>query len=179
MKLFRIFLGFWLLIGLFFAVSLFFPREFRVEKSIEISKPVNEVFNYLSQIENIAALSPWNKQTDSTMNSFYSKNKQGLNATYYFSGNLLDKGYLKISELDSLKSITMLLNINNGAMTSNTSFHFEAIDENTTKLTWKDYKDVGYNPLYRYMIPSKIKETEAAFEMGLLRIKTQINAKSN
>ena len=175
MKLFKIFIGIWVLVGLFFLVSLFFPREFKVERSIEIEKPIDKVFSFVSNIENIAALTPWNKKIDSTMTYFYSKNKKGLNAAYYFSGNLLEKGFLKISSIDSLKSITTLLNINNGSMTSNTSFYFEKVSENKTKLTWKDYKDVGFNPLYRYMVPSKTKETEAAFERGLEQIKSMIN----
>jgi hypothetical protein len=174
MKLFKIFLGFWLLVGLVFGVSLFFPREFKVERSIVINKPIYETFAYLNNIQNIAKLSPWDKKIDSSMTWFFSKNLSNVNSTYYFSGNLLGKGYLKITECVPNEMLKTNLDINNHELTSSSTFYFEPIGYDKTKLTWKDYKDVGYNPLHRFQIPSKTELTELQFDEGLVKIRIAI-----
>jgi hypothetical protein len=46
-----------------------------------------------------------------------------------------------------------------------------------THLMWVDSGDVGMNPIYRYMLPSKISGTEQAFEEGLMMIKRAAESK--
>ncbi len=174
MKLFKIFLGFWILIGLVFTISLFFPREFKVERSIVIERPVYETYAFLNNIKHVAVLSPWDKSIDSTMQSFYSHELNGKGASFYFTGTLLGKGVLSISESILNEKICTQLDLNNHEMTASTAFYFESIGYDKTKLTWKDYKDVGYNPLYRFLIPSKEKETALLFDEGLVKIKIAI-----
>ena len=174
MKLFKVFLGFWLFVGGIFLASLFFPREFKVERSIVIDKPVYETFAYLNNIQNISKLSPWDKNVDTSMAWFFSKNISGLNASYYFRGNLLGKGYLKIVECIPNEKLTTALDINDGGMTSSSTFYFERIGGDKTKLTWKDYKDVGYNPFHRFQIPTKTEQTELQFDEGLIKIRIAI-----
>ncbi len=174
MKLFKVFIGFWLLIGLVFVTSLFFPREFKVERSIVIDKPIFECFAYLNNIQNIAKLSPWDKSIDSTMHSFYSQQLNGRGASYYFTGNLLGYGSLKISESVTNEKICTQLDLNGHEMSASTTFLFKGMGYNKTQLTWTDYKDVGYNPIYRFLIPSKEKETTLQFDEGLMKIRIAI-----
>lgn len=174
MKLFKIFLGFWILIGAFWGISLFFPREFKVDRSIVIDKPVYETFAYLNNIHNIAKLSPWDKKVDCTMSWFFSQKTSGKNASFYFNGNLLGKGYLKIKESVPNEKLETILSINDGELTSGSTFYFESIGQDKTKLSWRDYKDVGYNPFHRYQIPSKTTQTELQFDEGLVKIKIAV-----
>ncbi len=174
MKLFKIFLGFWVVVGVFFGGSLFFPREFKVDRSIVIEKPVYETFAYLNNIQNIAKLSPWDKKIDSTMSWFFSQKISGVGASYYFKGNLLGKGYLKIVDCVPNEKLETILNINDGGLTSGSTFYFEALGPDKTKLSWRDYKDVGYNPFHRYQIPSKTTQTELQFDEGLVKIKIAV-----
>ena len=62
------------------------------------------------------------------------------------------------------------LSINEGTMHSEATFYFKSV-ANKTHLIWVDSGDVGYNPIFRFMLPSKIKSTEAGFEEGLFEIK--------
>jgi len=174
MRLFKIFLGFWVVVGLFFGVSLLFPREFKVDRSIVIEKPVYETFAYLNNMQNIAKLSPWNKTVDSSMAWFFSQNISGVGASYYFRGNLFGKGQLKIVDCIPNEKLETTLNINEGELTSGSAFYFEALGPYKTKLSWRDYKDVGYNPFHRYQIPSKTKQTELQFDEGLVKIKIAV-----
>lgn len=174
MKLFKVFVGFWILVALIFGTSLFFPRYFKVERSVVVNKPVYETFAYLNNIKNIAKLSPWDRNVDSTLHTFFSQDLEGLNAAYYFHGQLVGQGSLRISESVPEQRIATLLDINNHDMTATSVLHFEDLGNNHTRLMWRSEKDLGYNPIYRFMAPTKTKETETAFDEGLMQIKLAV-----
>jgi hypothetical protein len=170
MKLFKVFLTFFLIVGLFFGVSLFFPRQYKFEKSITINKPKHEVFNYMNNLKNWEQWSVWNKSLDSTMYLFYTQRKDSIGAMQYFNGDLLGSGRFKLTNFKENEYLSYDLHMHQSEVNASGTFFFN--DQNTiTQLTWVDSGDVGYNPIYRYMIPSKKTSTEAAFEEGLKKIK--------
>jgi hypothetical protein len=173
MKLFKLYLSFFLIAGLFFGISLFFPRIYKFERSITIHKPVPEVFAYMNNLRSWESWSAWNKTTDSTMYMFYSRRSDSLGARQYFNGTLLGSGQFTISNYQPNDFFSYHLHMHNGDVNANGTFYFRNIG-NATELSWVDSGDVGYNPIFRYMIPSKKKSTEAAFEDGLKRIKANL-----
>jgi len=176
MKLFKVLLsiiGFFVLV---FVVSLFFPREYHIKCDIVINKPPYESFAYMNNIRNWEDWSPWNTKLDSTMKTFYSKNTIGTGATFYFRGGLTGSGSIRISESVLNERIKTFVSINEGAITSKACFQFGKVADKTI-LSWIDDGDVGYNPIYRFMIPSKVKDTELAFNEGLILIKHAIEAR--
>jgi hypothetical protein len=48
-----------------------------------------------------------------------------------------------------------------------------------TQLSWVDEGDVGYNPIFRFLLPTKISGTEAGFEEGLVVIKQAAEKNGN
>ncbi len=170
MKLFGIFAAILGLAALVFLVSLLFPKTYRIERSTVINKPVYETYAYMNSIRNWADWSPWNTQLDSSMVSFYSKEKSGVGAAQYFRGGLVGIGRFKITKSQQNEMIHYDLSINEGTMHSEATFYFKPV-ANKTHLIWVDSGDVGYNPIFRFMLPSKIKSTEAGFEEGLFEIK--------
>ena len=170
MKLFGIFAGIMGFIGLVFLVSLFFPKEYRIERSTVINKPIYETFAYMNSVRNWADWSPWNTDLDSSMVSFYSKVKSGEGSSQYFRGGLVGVGRFRITKSRLNEMIHYDLSINEGTMHSEATFYFRELG-NKTHLMWVDSGDVGYNPIYRFMLPSKISSTESGFEEGLLQIK--------
>ncbi len=173
MKLFKIFLSFFVIVALVFVVSLFFPHHYKIEKSVTINKPIYQSFSFMNDIKNWEKWSPWNKDIDSSMKFFYSKNTVGKDAKFYFRGNLVGIGYLSISESVPNEMIQTFLNINEQELTSHATFRFTDLG-NKTQLSWIDEGDVGYNPILRFMVPSKIENTELAFSEGLMKIKIAI-----
>jgi len=170
MKLFNIFAGIMGFIGLVFIVSLFFPHTYKIEKSTLVNKPVSQTFNYLNQIESWSDWSPWNTKVDSSMVFFYSKNKSGIGAAQYFRGGLVGNGSFRIIQSIPNEKLTYRLSINEGTMAIKQTFEFKPLG-NGTQLTWIDEGDVGMNPIYRFLLPSKISATEQGFEEGLMVIK--------
>ncbi len=170
MKLFNIFVGIMGFFGLVFLVSLFFPHTYKIEKSTVVNRSIQQTYDYLNHIENWSDWSPWNTNVDSSMVFFYSKNKSGIGAAQYFRGGLIGNGSFRIIQSVPNEKITYRLSINEGAMAINQTFEFKMLG-NHTQLTWVDEGDVGMNPLYRFMLPSKISATEQGFEEGLMVIK--------
>ena len=155
---------------MFFIVSLFFPRKYKVERSVQINKPVHEVFMYMKDFKNWQQWSVWNKDLDSTLFNFYSRPSDTLGSKQYFNGALLGTGRFKINNYKQDTAVGYNLRMHGSEVEANGVFLFKQIN-NTTQLTWIDSGDVGYNPVFRYMIPSKVKSTSSAFDDGLKRIK--------
>jgi hypothetical protein len=176
MKLFGVFAGIMGVIALAFIISLFFPRTYRIERSTVINRPLYESYAYMNNINNWADWSPWNNSIDSSMKSFYSPNTIGIGATHYFRGDLVGLGRFRISSGVLNEMIHYDLSINDGTMHSEATFYFRNVG-GKTHLMWVDSGDVGMNPIYRYMLPSKISGTEQAFEEGLIMIKRAAESK--
>ena len=173
MKLFKIFAGIMGFFALVFVVSLFFPRTYKIEKTTVVNMPDHETFAYLNNIRNWADWSPWNTDLDSSMVFFLSKVTEGKGAAQYFRGGLVGNGRFRIVESIPNESIAYSLYIDMGEgsyMSISQKFVLKSLG-GKTQLTWVDEGDVGMNPLYRFLLPSKIKSTEQGFEEGLAVIK--------
>lgn len=158
------------LVALVFLVSLFFPRTYKIEKTVVVNMPVYETYAYLNSIQNWKDWSPWNTDLDSSMVFFYSKTKSGTGAAQYFRGGLVGVGSFRITQSVQNEKIQYYLCVNEGTMAITQTFNFKTVGQKT-QLTWVDEGDVGYNPIFRFLLPSKIKSTEQGFEEGLNVIK--------
>ncbi|MFN5024854.1 MAG: SRPBCC family protein [Bacteroidota bacterium] len=176
MKLFKLFLSFFLVTGAIMGVSLFFPNTYRIDRSVTIHKPVSDVFAYMSNLRNWEQWSMWNKDIDSTLNIFYRDRSDSLGGVQYFSGDRIGTGRFKIVEYENEQRLGYNLYMNKGDVSANGTFTFNAVDTTTTELHWIDSGYVGYNPFFRFMLPNKIKSTSEAFDAGLSRIQKMMEA---
>lgn len=174
MKLFKIFLSFFLVVGAIMLVSLFFPNSYHVDRRVKIAKPVDSVFNFMADLRNWEKWSLWNKETDTTLKVFYGKRSDSIGGRQYFQGETLGSGRFLVTGYDKNNSLQYDLYMNKGQITAGGTFKFVVLDANTTELHWIDSGHVGYNPIFRFMMPNKIKSTEKAFDEGLLRIQQAI-----
>jgi hypothetical protein len=173
MKLFKLFLSFFVLAGLFFGMSLFFPRTYRIERSVHISKPADTVFSFMSDLRNWEKWSAWNKGLDATINIFYGKRSDSTGGRQYFYGEKLGSGRFAIEEVIPATVVRYSLYMHGGEVSAEGLFRMKPSGMETT-LSWIDSGDVGYNPIYRYMVPSKVASTTTAFDEGLARIKSEL-----
>ena len=171
MKLFKVFLSFFLIVAILWGGSFFFPRTYKVERSISINKPAATVYGFMSNLRNWEQWSLWNKETDSTLHFFYGKRSDSTGGRQYFNGSLLGYGRFEIDSVYPDHFVKYDLYMHAGNVNANGLFRMESNGGNATILHWIDSGDVGNNPVYRYMLPSKINSTEKAFDEGLARIK--------
>ncbi len=171
MKLFRIFLSFFVIVGLIWIVSLFFPHVLYVDRSVVINKPAKVVYAFMNDLRNWEKWSMWNKSIDSSYIDYYGKRSDSTGGRYYFYGNLLGPGRLLIVECNPNTFIYYNLYMHGGVINARGLFRLKALDSNSTELHWIDSTDLGNNPINRFMIPGKISSTEQIFDDGLQRIK--------
>ena len=170
MKLFRIFFSFFIVAALVFIASLFFPGTYRIERKVNIHKPVGEVYHFMNDFKNWEKWSLWNKTTDSTLVYFYGKRSDSTGGRQYFQGELLGIGRFRFDETTPDKYLVYNLYMHGGEVNARGTFLFSG-NGTQTELTWLDSGDVGYNPIFRFMIPAKVSATEKTFDDGLNRIK--------
>ena len=170
MKLFKYFFILFVLVVLFVGVSRFFPNTYYVKRTVEINTPVDSAFAFMSNLHNWPSWSLWNTATDSSLTTFYNKQTVGLGARQYFHGSLIGEGRFEVITYEQNKTVGYNLYMNQGEASANGKFVFETIN-NKTLLHWIDSGDVGNNPLFRYMLSSKVASTEKTFDDGLKRIK--------
>jgi hypothetical protein len=178
MKLFKIFAGIMGFFVLVFLVSLFFPSYYRIEKTTVVNLPIDKTFDYLNSVQNWADWSPWNTDLDSSMVFFYSQKKTGVGAAQYFRGGLIGIGRFRIVESVPYEKIKFHLSLDAGFMSINQCFYLKDLG-GKTQLSWVDEGDVGYNPIFRFLLPTKISGTEAGFEEGLVVIKQAAEKNGN
>ena len=178
MKMFKLFLSFFLVAGAIMGISLFFPNTYHIDRSVTIQKPVSKVFNYMNNLRNWEQWSMWNKDIDSTLKIFYRERSDSLGGVQYFSGDRIGTGRFKIIEHISDQKLGYNLFMNNGDISASGTFTFKAVNNQTTELHWLDSGYVGYNPFFRFMLPNKIKSTSEAFDEGLGRIKKILEGSS-
>ena len=170
MKLFKVFLSLFVIVIALYVVSMFFPHTYKVERSIEINKPQNEVYLFMKDFKNWEKWSLWNKDADSTLVYFYGKESSDLGGRQYFWGAALGQGRFKFDTCITNKKLVYDLHMHAGEIKAKGTFLIIG-DSLSSKLVWLDSGDVGNNPIYRFMIPSKVSSTEKTFDDGLQRIK--------
>lgn len=171
MKLFKIFLSLFLIAILTFVVSLFFPRSYHIERSIKVKVPVDKAYAFMNDFRNWEKWSLWNRELDSTLYYFYGKTSSGTGGRQYFYGATLGSGRFLFDTCVVNQQLNYSLYMHGGEVNTQGIFRFSG-NENEATISWINSGDVGYNPLFRFMIPSKISSTEKVFDDGLGRIKT-------
>lgn len=174
MKLFKVFLSFFLIVLAVMIISRFFPHTYHVEKSVQIDRPLPEVFRYMADMRNWEKWSLWNREVDSTLYYFYNRRQDTLGARQYIRGELIGNGYFEITGFRRDSMLQFFLTFNHGDRTAQGTFLFAAAGPGSTHLTWVDQGDVGFNPIKRFMIPFVTGNTERTLNAGLLSIKAHI-----
>lgn len=174
MKLFKVYLILFLIVGTFVGVSRFFPSTYQVQESIVVNKPIKQTFAFMGNMRNWETWSLWNKTLDSSLYVFYTPKPDTLGARQYLSGELIGRGFIEIIQYKLPSSLSYRITLREGEITANGTFRFKSVSPTQTQIMWIDSGDVGNNPIKRYMIPFVTKSTAETFRTGLARIKTAI-----
>lgn len=125
------------IVALLLVAAAIAPKEFKIEKSITISKPKAEVFAYLKLMENNKNWQPWSK-LDLNMTQELKGVDGTVGAIQSWSGNKeVGVGEQEIKTIVENERIDFELRfvkpmeaVNNAYLTT------EAVSENETKVTW-------------------------------------------
>lgn len=129
-----ILLGIVLLIAILAALA---PKTYNVSRSIEISRPKAEVFDYLKYLKKQDEWSPWAKR-DPNMEQKFTGTDGEVGAISYWNGNKeVGEGEQELTKIiDGERIESELRFLKPWKSESDAYLVTEAIDANTTKVTW-------------------------------------------
>ncbi|SDQ68032.1 SRPBCC family protein [Flagellimonas zhangzhouensis] len=134
MLILYIVLGIILLIAVLAAIA---PKTYNVSRSIEISKPKAEVFNYLKFLKNQDEWSPWGKR-DANMEKKFTGIDGEVGAISYWNGNKEvgegEQELIKIVEGERIDSVLRFLKP--WKSTSDAYMITEEINDKNTRVIW-------------------------------------------
>jgi len=136
------------IIALLFIVALFLPSEYKVERSVEINKPVELVYGHVSDFNNFHGWNPWTPlEPDHTYKVSGDSGKVGQK--YYWEGEIIGSGEMEFLELKPFSFIQSNIRFLAPQQAEGKVYwNFEG-DELNSKVTWSIMGSVDY-PLGRY-----------------------------
>lgn len=143
-----------LIVAVFCGIAFLLPKEFEVNRTIEIESSVSDVFYQASNLSNWSNWSAWHKM-DPDADHIYSSPDYGVGATYSWNGDpkKISEGKLTIIETQENKSMrTNIVFFNEGEETGRGNGQWVFSEKNgKTQIRWSFIGDMGYNPLARWM----------------------------
>jgi len=137
-------------IGIIVIFPAFIEPDVTLSRTIEIKKPVAEVYSVIKDYNYYLQWNPWT-QMDKTASHELSGPMGEVGARWSWQGDTVGTGTLTIEELVENKSIKSRLEfIAPFESTAQDLWDFESIDENTTKVTWS-YAGTAGSYFMRYM----------------------------
>lgn len=158
------------LIVVILGVAAIAPKDFKIEKSITINKPVAEVFAYLKPIKNAENWEPWAKM-DPAMTKELKGTDGTVGATSSWSGNSeVGVGEMEIKSIVENEKIDFELRFTKPMQATNQAyFATKAVSATETEVTWGM---TGRTPFpYNLICLMMHGKVEKNFEKGLSDLK--------
>lgn len=160
-------------VALVFILALIAPKTYEVSRFIEISKPKNEVFNYLKYLKNMDNWSPWAKR-DPNMKKEFTGTDGEVGAVNYWNGNKdVGEGEQEIKKVVEGERIeTQLRFLKPWKSTSDAFIKTEDSGGGNTKVTWGFAGKNKFPMNIMALFMSMDKMIGKDFEEGLATLKT-------
>ncbi len=170
-----IFIG--IILFLLFVTAFFLPSKYHVERSLVIKATPETIFPHVNNLHEWEKWTPWNKSVDSTFTTTYEGPEQGAGAIQKWEAKKLGMGILKITESVSGKTVKYDLNLENDKFKATGYVNLALQNDSSTKVTWADDGDLGFNPIARYLGLMFDKIMGPDFEIGLHKLDSLCNIK--
>lgn len=163
------------IVALFFLVAAILPSSYTVERSIEINKAPEVVFEQVADFNNYLKWNPWSKIEPTAKNTISGTQKE-VGASWRWEGSdRFGKGSLTIEKIEPHKSIqSKLAFIAPYQSVASDHWVFEPT-ANGAKVTWHNTGELAY-PMMRYMGFMFESMLGPQFEQGLRDLKAQCEA---
>ncbi|MCB1167751.1 MAG: SRPBCC family protein [Leptospiraceae bacterium] len=162
-------LGFAGLIAILVLVGFLLPSSYRISRSIEIQKSVDEVFPLVNNLKNQQKWSPW-REMDPDMKIEWGSVLEGKGAKYSWTGPKSGEGSMEITEsIQNEKIVTALDFGQQGQATAD--FLFEPTGDNSVKVTWGFDGSPGMDLVGRYFGLIMESMLGPDYEKGLSHLK--------
>ncbi|WP_224999470.1 SRPBCC family protein [Cesiribacter sp. SM1] len=150
--------------------AAFMPETLRVERSIVINRPVDEVFDQVADLNNWLAWNPWSELDPEAVNEI-STPSRGRGAQWTWEGDKIGKGHLVQEEIEEDKMVRFTLAFEEPMQSTGTDlWQFDSLDSRTTRVVWADEMALDY-PVGRLSALFIGPAMEEQFDKGLMNLK--------
>jgi hypothetical protein len=164
-------------VAILFVLTLIAPKSYDVNRSVEIAKPTDEVFEYIKYLKNNDTWSPWARK-DPDMQKKFTGTDGEVGAISYWNGNKdVGEGEQEITKIVQGKRIEGQLRFfKPWKSTSDCYLDVEKGANKGTKVTW-GFKGNNKFPMSILMLfMSMDKMVGKDFEEGLATLKSQMES---
>lgn len=157
------------LLGIAFAI----PREVRVQRSVRIDAAPENAYALVEDLRRHDLWMPWGALSTPPQVVFGAV-EQGPGATYFWIGDHRTHGTLTLESLDAREIVASvdLASLDKARL----RFLFEPAGASAVTVTAEIRKDLGYNPVRRYLRGAHRREAEALLDAALPRLKKAAEA---
>ena len=166
----RLIIGFAAIIVAFYAIGLALPSSYSVQRSITIQAPASDVYAQIVDLRRWQGWGVWFKR-DPDMQLSFSGPDRAVGMRSEWKSVTEGNGAMTIKSLEHDKRVVYDLWFADMEMGSTGEFTLETTEQGT-RVTWRDYGDVGSNVVYRYFGLFMDSMLGPDFEDGLANLKT-------
>ncbi|MCA0153687.1 SRPBCC family protein [Winogradskyella vincentii] len=161
------------IIGIIVLLALIAPKKYNVSRSVQVNKPLEEVFNYIKYVKKQNDWSPWKKK-DPNMKQEFEGTDGEVGFISRWEGNKEvgtgEQEITRVVENETLES--QLRFFKPWKSQSDAYITVDAIDATTTKVTW-GFSGVNKPPTNIFFLFFNMDKTVGKdFEDGLSQLKT-------
>lgn len=156
-------------IAVFLVVGLFLPSSFDVQRKVEINASTEQVY---AKVADLRAWKTWGVwfERDPNMQVSYSGDVASVGMKSSWISEQEGSGEMTITKLGANKMVQYSLYFPDFDMGSTGELTLVQTDSGT-EVTWRDYGDVGANPVNRYFAVMMDAMIGPDFEAGLANLK--------
>ncbi len=158
-----------LLVGLALG-SLLLPSKWKVERSMVMDAPATVIYPWVSNFK--TGWPQWCAfdREDPDIRYSYSGPEEGVGAARSWTSKKMEDGSQSITAANPASGVEFQLKMASTGFVLNGRIGFEPAG-NSTKVTWTDWGELGFNPLYKYMALAMDKMMGPTFEKSLAQLK--------
>jgi effector-binding domain-containing protein len=174
----KILLAIVIIIVLLVIIAFFLPMTYHLERSTVMKGDRTVVYDLTSNLGKWDLWTPWTKKTDSTA-VFELVGPDGQVGTLRkWDGKVIGNGQMTITQLTPGELVAYDLSFQKGKYTSKGKLIIETIGD-STKVSWTDEGNLGYNPISRYMGLFMGKMMAPEFDKGLAKLKQVVEERKD
>ena len=166
----RILGGLAVLVLLLVVVAFFFPRQYRVERSVLIQAPAETVFAHVGDLRAWKNWTAWHER-DAEMKVSYSEKTTGANAWSAWESKSEGYGKMTFDTWDPAKKVVYRLEFPDFGMISSGMVELQPASGGV-RTVWVSEGDLGMNPVNRWFGLFLDGMIGRDFEKGLAKLKT-------
>ncbi|MBT0587246.1 SRPBCC family protein [Alteromonas oceanisediminis] len=166
----KLVIGIALIFMAFIVVGLLLPSSFEVKRTVVIEAEPSTVYENIVDLQEWQSWGVWFKR-DPNMVVTYAGPDRAVGMRSAWKSETEGNGEMEITALEHNRNVTYALRFPDMDMASQGELTLEPIDAGT-RVTWRDYGDVGSNIVYRYFALFMDSLIGPDFEDGLANLKT-------